>query len=65
MSKKAKSVYTEEKPINPHTRRTLIQARVNTKEMQEILTRALMYCNGDVSKYVRMSTLNYRPVKKS
>jgi hypothetical protein len=56
---------TDKKRLNPYTRRGLIQARVDNEEMQSIITKALVYCKGDVSKFIRMACLNYRPVKNT
>lgn len=54
----------EAKKQNPYTKRNIIQARVDTEEFREILTKATMYTKGDVSKFVRMAVMNYRPTKK-
>jgi hypothetical protein len=42
----------------------LIQARVDTKEMQEIITKAHVYAAGNLSEYTRLACLNYRPIKR-
>ena len=42
----------------------LIQARVNNIELKEIVTKAMIYTGGDISKLVRLSVLNYRPLKR-
>jgi len=54
----------EKKKQNPYTKRNLIQARVDTAELQEILTKAHLYTSGDISKFVRMAALNYKPPRK-
>lgn len=64
MAKKQSVQELANKKLNPYARRTLIQARVNNEEMQEILTKALLYSKGNVSNYIRLAALNYRPVKK-
>ncbi len=55
---------TEKKKQNPYTKRNLIQARVDTDEFREILTKARVYHAGDVSKFVREAALNYKPIKR-
>lgn len=41
-----------------------INTRVSIKEHQEILTKAQVYCDGDISKFMRMAALEYRPLKR-
>jgi hypothetical protein len=41
-----------------------VQARVNVKEMQEILAKAHLYTLGNVSDYARKAMLEYKPIKK-
>ncbi len=52
------------KPTKTNLRHGLIQARVTIKEQQEILTKAQVYSGGDVSKYVRLACLEYKPLKR-
>jgi len=52
------------KKQNPAIRSGLVQSRVNVNEMQEIVTKAHMYSNGNLSNYVRLACLNFRPIKK-
>jgi uncharacterized protein (DUF1778 family) len=52
------------KKLNAFTKRGLIQARVNNDDMREIVTKAQMYTKGNVSDFVRLAALNYRPLKK-
>lgn len=54
----------EKKKQNPYTKRNLIQARVDTEEFREILTKAQLYTGGDVSKFVREAVLNYKATKR-
>jgi len=54
----------KEKKLNPYTKRNKLEARVDNEELQVILTKARLYCGGNLSEYVREATLNYRPVKK-
>lgn len=54
-----------QKPQNPYSKRSLIQSRVDTKELQTIVTKAVMFANGNVSEWVRMASLNYKPITKS
>lgn len=53
-----------DKKIKPYVRRGLIQARINAEEMQEIMTKAHLYSKGNISNYVRLACLGYRPIKK-
>ncbi len=55
---------TPPKKTNAYTRRGLIQARVSVEDMREILAKSVMYAKGNVSEYVRMAAINYRPTKK-
>lgn len=50
--------------LNAYTRRGLIQARVSTEDMREIIAKSLLYNGGNLSAYVRMAALNYRPTRK-
>ena len=50
----------EYKPVNPYTKRGLIQARVNNEQLQQIVTKAFIYCGGDISKYVRLACLEFK-----
>ena len=56
--------YKEEKKLNPYSKRGLVQARVDNEEMKIISDKAIIYCDGDLSKFVRLACLNYRPLKK-
>jgi hypothetical protein len=49
---------------NRNVRLCRLNARVNNTEMQEILTKAHLYCGGDVSKYVRKAALEFKPLKR-
>ena len=53
------------KKVKPYTRRGLIQARVSVSDMQEIITKSLLYTKGNVSEYIRLAAINYRPTKKA
>lgn len=48
----------------PYTKLSLIQTRVNNKQLQEIVTKAHLYAEGNMSEYVRLACLNYRPIRK-
>ena len=50
------------KPKN--LRAALIQSRVTSAELQEILTKAHVYTEGSVSRFVRLACLNYRPIER-
>lgn len=50
----------KKKPENPAARLNRVLARVNNEELQEIIKRALLYANGNLSKYLRLAALNYR-----
>lgn len=52
------------KPIRPFVKNNLIQTRVNNDELQTILTKALVYDGGNLSKYVRRACLEHRPLKR-
>lgn len=54
----------KQKNQNPYSKRGLIQARVDTKEMQVIVTKATMFSGGNVSDWVREACLNYKPITK-
>lgn len=53
------------KKLNPYTKRSLIQAKVNTEELQMIITKARMFTDGNVSEFVRLAALNYKPIKRA
>ena len=52
--------YKEIKKLNPYSKRNIIQARVDVQEMQQIITKAHLYCSGDISKFIRLACLNYK-----
>ncbi len=52
------------KKLNPYTRRNVVQTRVDSEEFREILTKAKVYTNGDVSKFVRLAVMEYKPLKR-
>lgn len=54
----------EQKKLNPYTKRNIIQARVDNEDFQIITEKAFVYCGGDISKFVRLACLNYRPLRK-
>lgn len=43
---------------------TLVQARLDGPQMQEVVNKAFVYSKGNVSAFVREAVLNYRPLKK-
>jgi hypothetical protein len=45
-------------------RESLIQARVNIDELREILTKAHIYTYGEISEFIRMACLEFRPLKR-
>lgn len=51
------------KPVR-YVRGGLIQSRVNVDEFREILTKAQVYAKGNMSDFVRMACLAYRPLKR-
>ncbi len=53
-----------ERKQNPYTKRNLIQARVDAEEFRLILIQAQIHTDGDLSKFVRMAALNYKPKAK-
>lgn len=55
---------TKKKKQNPYSKRGLIQARVDTKELQTIITKATMFCDGNVSDWIREAAINYKPITK-
>lgn len=59
MAKKVK-----EEKRKPYVKTGLLQARVNPKDFQEIITKSFLYAGGNMSDYVRMACLYYRPIKK-
>ncbi len=54
----------KKKPNNPSTKRNLVQARIDLADFQEVLMKAQMHTKGNVSDFVRMAVLNYKPLKK-
>ncbi len=52
------------KKTNAFTRRGMIQARVDVADMREIIAKSILYSKGNLSEYVRMAALNYRPIRK-
>jgi hypothetical protein len=52
------------KKTNAYTKRGLIQTRVSTEDLREIITKSVLYAKGNVSEYIRMAALNYRPTRK-
>ena len=56
---------SKQKLQNPYSRRSLIQSRVDTKELQTIVTKAAMFTGGNVSEWVREAALNYKPITKT
>ena len=53
------------KKVKKEVRQGLVQSRVTMKEFQVFIEKAFLYTNGDVSKYVRMAGLNYKPLIKT
>ncbi len=53
----------EKKKQNPYKKTKLIQTRVDNEDFQSITEKAQAHTDGDLSKYVRIATLNYRPKK--
>lgn len=54
----------QQKKSNPYTKRTVIQARVDNDELRQIVEKAIMYCDGELSEFIRLACLSYRPLKK-
>ena len=54
----------EIKKLNPYSKRNRLNFRVDNEEMQTIFTKALLYADGDVSVYLRMAALGYKPYTK-
>lgn len=52
------------KKLNPYSKRNVVQFRVDTEEMRSIITKAIMYTDGNVSEFARQAALNYKPIKK-
>lgn len=55
---------TPKKKLNPYSKRNLVQARLDHEDFQAVLTKAQMFTNGNVSEFVRLAAINYRPIKK-
>jgi hypothetical protein len=53
------------KKIKPYIKRGLIQARVTNAEMVEVVNKATIYAGGNLSEYVRIACLKYRPLNKT
>lgn len=60
---KTKSKTTTRKP-NPYTKRNLVQCRVDNEELNEIFTKAQVYSAGNISEYLRLAVLSYKPLKR-
>lgn len=56
--------FKEKKKINPYTKNGLVQCRVDNDDMKIIVDKATIYTEGDLSKFVRMACLNYRPLTR-
>lgn len=52
------------KKPNPYTRKTTITLKVNAEEMHELLKRATMYADRNLSEWLRFSGLNFKPTKE-
>jgi hypothetical protein len=64
MKKKLTPPITGIKKPNPETRNGILQCRVNLAEMKVVHEKAVVFCGGDLSKFVRMACLNYKPLTK-
>lgn len=53
----------DSKPLNPFARKIVLQAKVNSGEMHEILKNAHTYCDGNVSQFVRIAAQKFVPKK--
>lgn len=63
--KKAKNQKpTSTRKPNPYTKRNLIQARLDNDELNIVHPKAVVYCGGNMSEFVRLAVLNYKPLKK-
>ncbi len=47
-----------------YTKKQIVQTRVTTEDLREILAKAALYSQGNVSDFIRMAALNYRPIKR-
>lgn len=58
---------TKEKPKrkpNPYSKRNLIQSRMDNEELQDALTKAAVYTNGEMSDLIRLA-IKRLPLKKA
>lgn len=49
---------------NPYARKIVVPFKVNSEEMREILKRSGAWTAGNVSEYIRIAALNFRPKKE-
>ncbi len=49
---------------NPHRRNIVQPVRLNTNELNEIMTKAHLYTEGNIGKFLRIAAINYKPLKK-
>lgn len=51
------------KPKSPEDKKKVQTYRASPKDAREITRMADLYCDGDVSKWVRYAAMHYRPGK--
>lgn len=61
---KKKTEISEIKKPNANVRNSIIQTRLNAAELKVAHEKAFVHCGGDMSKFVRIAVLNYKPLTK-
>ena len=49
------------KPINPHNRSVPLRSRASKAEAEAIKAKAKHYCNGNLSAWIRLASIEYAP----
>lgn len=63
MAKKKNEILEIKKP-NPNVRNSIVQTRLNAAELKVVHEKAFVHCKGDMSKFIRIAVLNYKPITK-
>lgn len=55
---------TEKKKVNPHIKNAVVPVRFDNTDMQELITKAQLYTNGNLSLFIRLAVKHFKPLKK-
>ncbi len=55
------NVLTEKKPKNPHDKIRFLHVRYSHGHIKTIVQMANKYTGGNLSKWIRIASLNYKP----